>query len=186
MTIGIIAEDQSDVDVVVALAAKLVDRRKFAPKTYLGNGCGKLRRKCGSWAMDFSRKDGRYMVAVHDLDEYNENELRTFLMTAMKPAGLHVRAVVIPKRTIEAWLLYDPSALKEVFGLRKAPKVGGDPEQFTKPESQLKRIARSNGRTYHNVIDNKKIAAKLDICRLVSSASFAHIPKFLRDCGLLK
>ncbi len=48
--IGVIAEDNSDVEVVRELIKKIVPDKKFSINSFVGHGCGKIQGKCFQWA----------------------------------------------------------------------------------------------------------------------------------------
>ena len=50
MKIGIIAEDDSDVAVLREITLALLKPHRIGFKHFVGDGSGKLRRKCGAWA----------------------------------------------------------------------------------------------------------------------------------------
>ncbi len=47
--IGVIAEDNSDIEVIEEILKKHLNSNGFKVKKFVGNGCGKLRNKCDSW-----------------------------------------------------------------------------------------------------------------------------------------
>jgi hypothetical protein len=65
-SIGIIAEDKSDVAVLEYLIAKLA-ANPFSVKPFVGNGCGKIVGKCRSWAQNLYNSGCQYLLIVHDL-----------------------------------------------------------------------------------------------------------------------
>jgi hypothetical protein len=131
MKIGIIAEDDSDVSVVHALTLALVRPYKLGYKRFVGDGCGKLRRKCEAWARNLVQQGCRFVMVVHDLDQNHEQALRAQLTAAINPAGAQAYVVLIPKREIEAWLLYDGNAIASVFRENASPPLPGNPESLT-------------------------------------------------------
>ncbi len=76
MKVGIIAEDDSDADVVREMMLSLLRPHRIGFKRFVGNGCGKLRRKCGAWAAILVRQGCPWIMVVHDLDVYDERRLR--------------------------------------------------------------------------------------------------------------
>jgi hypothetical protein len=100
MKIGIIAEDDSDVRVLRELTLALLKPRAVGFSRFVGDGCGKLRRKCGVWAKNLVLQGCPWIVVVHDLDVYDEHDLRTRLTRAVAPARAKASVVLIPKREI--------------------------------------------------------------------------------------
>ncbi len=161
MKIGVIAEDDSDVVVVKELTRSLMKPRKVGFKRFVGNGCGKLRRKCHAWAEILVRRGCPWIVLVHDLDEYDETALRTELSNAIVNSGAKATVVLIPRREIEAWLLYDSEAIAKAFNERKKPHLPHDPELLSD--------------------HNELIAKYVDVSLLQRSRSFARHPPFVSN-----
>ena len=163
-SIGVIAEDRSDVDVLYALTCKLGDESSFKFQKFAGGGSGKLRSKCRLWARLLLLKGCEYLVVVHDLDDRNELELRRELEALVDQVGFEDFLVLIPIREIEAWLLCDRAALKQVFGTVAQPKVPAHPETLEDPKKTLRdAIKKSGGHLYIHTVHNKKIAEALQI-----------------------
>jgi hypothetical protein len=174
MKFGIIAEDDSDVAVVRQMTLKLLKPHKIGFKRFVGNGCGKLRRKCGAWARYLVQQGCPCLIVVHDLDTCDEAELRPKLMAAICPSGAEVSVVLIPKREIEAWLLYDGAALASAFNESKAPPLPADPEKLTDPKTYLRELVwKKYRKRYLHTLHNEKIAEHIQISLLKPSASFA-------------
>jgi len=179
MSIGIIAEDNSDVDVMKAIALTILRPRNVAFKRFVGDGCGKLRRKCAAWATNLVRQGCRWVAVVHDLDTNEEESLRNTLTAAVDAANAEAAVVVIPRREIEAWLLYDASAIANAFGEVKRPRLPGDPEMLTDPKRHLEQLVwRTYRKRYLNTVHNAKIALHIDVSHLRRSNSFARYPVF--------
>jgi hypothetical protein len=178
---GIIAEDDSDVTVLREITLKLLRPHNVGFKKFVGNGCGKLRRKCGPWARNLVQQGCSWIMVAHDLDEYDESKLRNELSAAIRPAGANASVVLIPKHEIEAWLLYDGSAIAKAFGQSKLPNLPGNPESLSDPKRYLgDLIWRKYRKDYVNTLHNHVIAKNLDIARLNQSKSFAPHPLFVR------
>lgn len=74
--IGVIAEDVSDVKVVYHILEKYLGAGGVSVKKFVGNGCGKLRQKCDSWADNLIQRGCEHILIFHDLDRNKEPELR--------------------------------------------------------------------------------------------------------------
>lgn len=174
MKVGLIAEDDSDIGVLREFTLSLIKPYKVGFSRFVGNGCGKLRRKCGAWAKNLVLRGCPCVVIVHDLDDNDEAELRRLLTRAIAPARARASVVLIPKREIEAWLLYDGDAIAGAFGERKRPKLPGDPESLADPKRHLRDLVRTNyNKEYLNTVHNPVIAKKANTSRLRGSPSFA-------------
>lgn len=82
--IGIIAEDVSDVEVVTHILGKYVNRNEFSIRRFVGNGCGKLRNKCDSWAATLFESGCHHVMVFHDLDRHDEASLKALLRSCLK------------------------------------------------------------------------------------------------------
>jgi hypothetical protein len=174
MKMGIIAEEDSDVEVLAGITLNLLKPHSMGFPRFVGNGCGKLRRKCQGWARILVQKGCRWIVVVHDLDAYHELELRTYLTQAVEGSGAKASVVLIPKREIEAWLLYDSRAIASAFREHKSPKVPGDPESLADPKKHLRDLIwKEYRKRYLNTLHNPLIATRIDVSILRRSGSFA-------------
>lgn len=183
--IGVIAEEQSDVDVLYELTCKLVPEHEFHFDKFLGHGCGKLRRKCHPWAINLLRRGCSHLVVLHDLDCYSEAELRRELEAGVRDVGFDAYVVVLPAREIEAWLLADSLALKTTFSMRRVPTTPKHPETLTDPKTFLTELVwRSCSKRYVNTLHNRRIAALTRLTRLSVCSSFAPYPRFIAHACL--
>lgn len=174
MKMGIIAEDDSDVAVLREITLALLKPHKIGFRRFVGNGCGKLRRKCAAWAKNLVLQGCPWIVVVHDLDDSDEIQLRAQLTSAVRPAGASASVVLIPKREIEAWLLYDGAAIAAAFSQIQRPRVPGNPENLPDPKKYLSDLVRKKyRRDYLNTVHNPLIAKHLDLSLLRRSGSFA-------------
>lgn len=180
MKIGVIAEDDSDVVVIKELTLSLIRPRKIGFKRFVGKGCGKLRKKCRAWADNLARQGCPWIVVVHDLDQYNETELRAQLNSAIADVRASAILILIPRREIESWLLYDSNAIACAFNERLKPRLPHDPEMLTDPKSYLKNLVyREYDKEYLNTRHNELIAKNINIQRLQRSKSFSPHPPFV-------
>lgn len=174
MKLGVIAEDDSDVAVMSEVTRKLLQPHTIGFKKFVGNGCGKLRRKCGAWARNLVQQGCRWIIVVHDLDVNDERELRGRLTASIRPAGAEASVVLIPKREIEAWLLYDARAIATAFGERPLLPLPGNPESIGDPKKHLHELIRRRyHKTYLTTVHNPSIAKHVDVSLLRRSRSFA-------------
>src|SRR6266403_5712319 len=104
--LGIIAEDQSDVD-IVHLVLKKSAKKAFTVQKFIGHGCGKIRGKCRAWAENLCRRGCDRLVLIHDLDNKNAVELRNAIQAALAPCPVPKHVIVIAVQEVEAWLLAD-------------------------------------------------------------------------------
>jgi hypothetical protein len=149
-------------------------------KHFVGNGCGKVRRKCRSWACNLVSRGCSCVVVAHDLDWNDEPTLRAELESAVKSAQARAYVVLIPVREIESWLMCDADALQAAFRGRKRPRLPADPELLSDPKKELERLVWLTFRKqFLNTIHNAAIAKHIEPARLSPSNSFAPYPRFL-------
>jgi hypothetical protein len=182
VALGIIAEDNSDVEVLHEIAKAILHPKKFGIKRFVGNGCGRLRRKCRAWAANLVRQGCPWIIVAHDQDQYDESKLRHELEQVIAPVNARASVVLIPIREIEAWLMYDSHALRLAFNGGSNLRVPGDPESIYDPKKALRDLIwRAYKKDYVSTIHNGKIASKIDCSRLRKSKSFARYPAFLNQ-----
>ncbi len=180
MQIGIIAEEREDVDVVKILISKVIPENSFGTKSFVGHGCGKIKRKCESWADLLLLKGCDLLIVVHDLDREKKNNLKNDLESRISSADFKDKIVIIPTEELEAWLLSDPIALKRCFNLKKIPKIPNNPESIESPKEYLTRLIwKIAKKRFTNTIHNKKIARLIDLSALSKCKSFQPLPSFL-------
>jgi hypothetical protein len=175
--IGIIAEDNSDVMVLQAMTLTMLKPRNIGFSSFVGDGCGKLRRKCAAWAQNLVNCGCHWIVLVHDRDNRDIQEteqLRRDLTEAVNTGRAKINLILIPKKEIEAWLLYDADAIATVFGRNhQLPRLPGDPELLQDPKSYLQGLVRKKYRkSYLTTLHNPAIAKHIRTERLRRSPSF--------------
>lgn len=180
MKIGVIAEDNSDVEVLYELTCKLIDRHSFSFGKFLGHGCGKMHRKCTAWAENLLKRGCTHLVVLHDLDNNIEQNLRAELEHCVQSISFKGYVILIPVHEIEAWLLVDANALKDVFNMKKIPKLPKRPEDIICPKEKLRDIIwRMTKKYYVNTIHNKRIASASRISKVKTCKSFQPFPIFI-------
>jgi hypothetical protein len=168
--VGIIAEDDSDVDSVRVLIHRLVQNEHIGIKRRVGNGCGKINRKCRAWSEDLKRRGCSLLILVHDLDSEQLNDLIGQITQALDPCPIGRHLICIPVQEFEAWLLSDPAAIRSSMNLNRTPNVAAPPETINHPKEYLgELILRSSDgeKIYINTRHNPKIAAALSITRVL-------------------
>ncbi|MFH1300663.1 MAG: DUF4276 family protein [Planctomycetota bacterium] len=178
--LGIIAEDNNDIAVIDELTRKFIKETQFSISPFIGRGCGKLRRKCKSWAGILLQKGCEHLIIVHDLDRNDELSLREELEAKIKDLGFKKSIVLIPTEELEAWLLTDANAIKTVFNMKCLPKVPRHPEKVQSPKEYLGQLVRNNAKAqYLNTVHNQRIARELCVSSLDKCPSFSTLPDFL-------
>jgi hypothetical protein len=184
--IGVIAEDNSDIEVIDEILNKYLTSNEYKIKKFVGNGCGKLRNKCSSWTKTLFSSGCDYVFIFHDLDRYNEKELRKTLEIKVCPKEYVNSLIVIPREELEAWLLSDAKALKTVFDLPKEPNKIGNCELIESPKEHIRDLVYKIGKKrYLNTVHNKKIAKEICLENLKKCKSFEPFGTFisLRLCA---
>jgi hypothetical protein len=180
MQIGVIAEEHNDVEVLEEITAKIISKNKFSFKRFVGHGCGKFRRKCGSWAQNLLDRGCSHLVILHDLDVNDESKLRKDLQEQVRGIRFKGCIVLIPVHEIEAWLLADPEAICKTFNFRRVFKLKKNPELIIRPKEELRDLVWKHGqKRYLHTIHNRKIAKNIKIRRLNACSSFIPYPKFV-------
>jgi len=180
--VGIIAEDDSDVAAAKVLIRRLAKRDSIGFKKFVGHGCGRIKRKCQSWAITLKIKGCRYLVLIHDLDRNNLDALRTDLDAALSPSPITPYLICIPVEEMEAWWLSDPQAIQKALNLKVTPEVKGLPQSIASPKEYLGKLVRQcsyKTKTYLNTEHNAKIAEYLSLSKAKKCDSFIPLCDFV-------
>lgn len=178
--IGVIAEENNDVEILYQYTAKLIAENRFTFSQFVGHGCGKLRQKCRAWADNLLQRGCKSLVIMHDSDGGDENALRQELDKSIKGIGATCLVVLIPIQEAEAWLLADPNAISKVFKMQKVPRISKHPETIKNPKEFLGDIVEKGSKSHYvNTVHNQKIAAEQAIETLDRCPSFSRYQEFI-------
>lgn len=178
--IGVIAEDDTDIEVIKLIIGKYIPRNDFKIKKFVGNGCGKLRNKCSVWAQNLFAVGCDHVFVFHDLDRHTENDLRKLLERKVPIKEFPNSLIVIPVEEIEAWLLADSIAIKQVFSIKEDIKPIKDCEKINAPKEELGRIVwRLVKKRYVNSIHNAKLADKVSLDSLRKCKSYIPFDNYV-------
>ncbi|HVC09363.1 MAG TPA: DUF4276 family protein [Elusimicrobiota bacterium] len=180
--VGIIAEDKSDADVVSAVIQKLRPRKKWRFHIVAGGGCGRIKSKCLMWAQELYNKGCSHLVLVRDSDGGDPEAFRSGLEQKLISTAFSSRIIVIPVRTIEAWLLADELAIQKLFELRKMPNSIAHPENELDPKGKLEEIVHhfsGGARIYVTTIHNAQLAKIARIKRLQRCKSYLPLESYI-------
>jgi Domain of unknown function (DUF4276) len=181
--LGVIAEDESDVQVVGVLARK-ISQARFAIRQALAHGSGQMQKKALVWARVLYAKGCTHLMLVHDSDHHSVADLTARLTQALAGAPIGRRVVVIPVREIEAWLLADHEAVNTALKLRPPLTPQPNPQGILHPKEHLGRlIDQRTARHIHytNTIHNVRIAEHANVARLLARCtSFRGFEVFVR------
>jgi hypothetical protein len=181
-SIGIIAEDLSDVTVIRELLPRITGGRRCKLKWFVGHGCGKIKGKCKQWAVNLRARGCSALILLHDLDNKAVAILEHELRQALNPSPISRHAIVIPTQMIEAWLLSDMDAIKKVFNLSSVPNPIPNPESIFDPKARLGElvyVSSGKKKRYANTIHNGLIASEAGLDRLRTCNSFNPLEQFL-------
>jgi hypothetical protein len=177
---GIIAEDKSDIEVISEILKKYIPDNKFKISKFVGNGCGKLRNKCGVWTDNLFKSGCDFVFVFHDKDKNCRDQLRKSLEIKVCPKKYKESLIIIPVEELEAWLLSDVTAIKNVFRLEKQPKKISDCESIESPKEHLRDLVWKLGkRRYLNTVHNKKIAQETSLENLKRCPSFNDFADYI-------
>lgn len=175
--LGVIAEDQGDVDVILELIKKR--QPKFSVDQFLGKGCGKIKSKCAAWAKNLRARGCNRLIIVQDADAANPAQLLGELQAALGPSPIPLHVVVVPVREVEAWLLADHAAIKAGMKIRGKVKKVANPEVIFRPKEHLRDLSARLGKPYLNTVHNKEIAKHSTFAALRRCPSFLPFETFV-------
>lgn len=163
---GLIAEDQSDVEAIKVLIRRITKKENIGFKYFVGGGCGKLRRKAKDWAEQLKSKGCEVLVLIHDLDKNQYSKLHDNIKKVIFPFVIKETFICIPIEEMEAWFLADEKAIMKALNLKKCPKVYHKPEDVISPKEVLELEvdkASANTKIYLNTRHNSLIAKCVNI-----------------------
>ena len=180
--IGVIAEDDTDVDVVRELIGKIARGKTFSIKKFAANGCGKLIGKCYQWSVQLKSRGCETLIVLHDLDERQEGQLRQQLENTLNTSPIKKRVVIIPIKEIEAWLLSDHLAIEKAMNLKQKVEKVANPQSIADPKKYLGDLIylKSGKVKRYLTSDNPKIAQKVEINNMRRCSSFLPFENFIR------
>lgn len=164
--VGLIAEDESDIESLKELLKKITGKSNISFRHFVGRGCGKIKRKAKDWAKELESKGCKVLILVHDLDKNKYDDLYKQIDCSLHPYVINETLINIPIEEMESWLLADEEAIKKALKLKKITKVYHKPESVTSPKEVLaKEIEKASDKTkiYLNTKHNALIAKSLNI-----------------------
>lgn len=183
--IGIIAEDESDVEAIKELIKRITGKNNIGFKHFVGRGCGKIKRKADNWANQLKHRGCSVLILIHDLDKNKYDDLYKIIHKSIHPFAISKTLINIPTEEMEAWFLADENGLKTALNLKKKPKKYHHPETIKSPKEVLgKEIEKASNDTkiYLNTKHNLLIAKSIDIDIVKSKCkSFNSLHQFVID-----
>ncbi len=181
--VGIIAEDDSDIDCLKVFIHRIKSDEKIGIKKFVGKGCGKIKRKANSWAVQLKTKGCKSLILVHDLDKNNLTELKRKINDSINPCPITNHLICVPIQELEAWLISDTKAIQKSLGLPKQPKITGLPENIDSPKEKLGELIQrfsNNEKIYMNTKHNELIANEICIDTIKKKCpSFVELYNFI-------
>lgn len=181
--LAVLAETDSDVEVLVAIIRKLLENPRLPIKKKGFNNCSELKRKGARVMRMFAKAGVDRFIICHDADSPNPaGAFHQVESRIVKAAGLKTPAcIIIPVEEIEAWLISDELAISRVIPTFKL-RPENRPEGISSPKEWLERKSRGAGskpKYIHN-IHNQIVARHLRL-DLVSQKcpSFRVLTKFV-------
>lgn len=159
--IGLIVEDNSDFDSFKTLIKRIVDKSNIKFKKAVSNGCGKLRRKASSYAVNLHRQGCDMIILIHDLDRCDYEKLKRELENKLADCPSKCHYICIPIEEIEAWFLSDPDCIKNTFSLPRLPRISNIPEAIESPKEKIESLVRqysNKSKIYLNTKHNEKLS----------------------------
>jgi hypothetical protein len=189
LSIGVLAEDETDCDTIDVLVRRTLKDVFAAPvkiKKHWGKGCARLRRMAAA-KMNAMAHDGcQAAILVHDLDRdcnnnmlNDEATLRAELSQIDVPSGLE-RLICIPVEELEAWFWCDPVIVQAVG--RGTGKADPSPHLISKPKEKLQKLSRgANKRPRYSTNDNSELAKGLNLALCAQRCpAFREMADFVR------
>ena len=183
IAIGIIAEDDSDIEVLKILIGHYKRPRQHKFHHVSAGGCARILSKCRAWAENLKNKGCTRLIIVQDSDGNNPQKLQAEIIQKLNPSPINLHVVVIPVRELEAWLLADADAIRSAFKIKTKVKKVTNPEAIHDAKKRLRdEISKWTQKKvrYINTVDNKKIAAACNAKALCSCASYVPLDNFIK------
>lgn len=180
-TILAIVEGQSEVQAIPVLLRRLLERmdrpevgvaQPFRVKRTQVVRPGEIERALEQGIR--ARGDLTAILIVLDADDDPPERLETSLLARCRAATRLPCAVVAATCELEAWFLGSKDALRGICGIRQNANAPDHPEEIRGAKERLSR--NMEGRHYVPVIDQPKLAARMDLERaLQRCASFRRL-----------
>ena len=158
MRIGIIAEDQSDIEAVGYMLKKINEDICIEKKPCRGTVLNKLDHRITELTNRFN--DLRAILVLTDLDNKNCAEHLNNIKNAAKDSMSNLIMIQIVIQEIEAWYLAIPDSIEAAFpNLKPVPRFISKTDTLKDPKKKLKEIFfKKYQRDYRITSDGPKIA----------------------------
>lgn len=180
--VGIIAEDKSDVESVKVILNRLKETN-VKVEYFVGKGCGKIKKKCQSWAGVLKTKGCSSLILIHDLDRNDLKELNNGLLESLLPSPIPKYVISIPIEEMEAWLIADIDCIKKYFNIAKGASIKGTPESIISPKEKIEEMVwlrSGKEKQYLNTEHNSKLFEIADLDKIIKKCpSFSLLNTFI-------
>lgn len=179
---GVLAEDRSDAESLKGIIRSIARNQRLPVKAKGFGGCGELVTKGPRQLKLFAEQGCRYYIICRDADGPSQ-VAATLQLQAAFAGRLNERVcLVVPVQELEAWLIADEAAIRNVIPSLKIKPVGS-PESIPSPKEWLTRESRKD-RTrplFVPQVHNELIAVKLDVGIVQKKCpSFLPLAEFVR------
>lgn len=180
---GLIGEDNGHIDCLISILKKMCNTDRISSAKFIGNGCGKVKRKAGKWAMSLKTKGCNRLILIHDLDRNNLESLSKALSEALDGNPISKSFICIPIEEIETWIISDLEIVYKHFGIRKKPKEFSNPEKICSPKEKIGEIVKkaSDGeKVYLHTKHNQLIIEQIRLEKMRKCPQFNKLEEFVR------
>lgn len=185
LTFGILGEDISDAEALAVIVRKLAGSEKLPIRKKGYDGCQELLRKGAHDLRAWTGLGVSKFIVCHDADRNSPDEIRQRVLGAVvTPTGLASSAweIVIPVQELEAWILADNAAIKQVIQTWSAREITS-PERQDDPKEFLVGLCRKINKQplYFPAVHNRSVAKHLDLDVVLRKCpSFEPLAAFVR------
>jgi hypothetical protein len=181
---AILSEDKADTDSLKCLVRRISGIDNLPVKTWGFDGCGDLLKRADKFVRLFSREGCNKFIICCDCDGSDPSDRSLTILSKFRASGVdHPHLILIPVHELEAWILADNAAMKNVIK-SWVSKEFSSPEKMPDPKGILVKMSRGENRKprYDPVNHNPKIAVYLDLDKVESKCpSFVPLVDFVRS-----
>lgn len=185
MMFGILGEDNSDVATLRTIVRRIVGTN-VPVKVKAYDGCAGLLKKGSRDIKSFWGLGARRFVVCHDADKSDAATIKGLVFQwVVAPTGLDDECcIVVPVQEIEAWILADLDAVRQVVTGFRPSKHFASPEHIPDPKEHLEGLTRDERGIcrYEHTRHNEKAANYLDLATVRNKCpSYRPFEKFVID-----